>query len=136
MSRRRAAPPPPIEEVARIAERLAVLLSAGVSPVSAWDYLLPPGPPTARWTRREKTRADAERAQHSILAAAGRAARNGDDVADAIADAAAGLPDQLGDAWRASPPRGTSPPGPVRPCPDACATWPPRSGSSANCTAT
>ncbi|MEC5183030.1 tight adherence protein B [Cryobacterium sp. MP_3.1] len=121
MSRRGAAPPPPIEEVARIAERLAVLLSAGVSPVSAWDYLLPPGPagraepfdpsvvdragppapPAARGTRRVKARADAERAQHSILAAAGRAARNGDDVADAIADAAAGLPDQLGDAWRA-----------------------------------
>ncbi|TFC41070.1 hypothetical protein E3O57_17540, partial [Cryobacterium sp. TMN-39-2] len=98
MSRRRAAPPPPIEEVARIAERLAVLLSAGVSPVSAWDYLLPPGPigrsaaadpsaaghadpydpsvagraeppgpPAARGTRRVKARADAERAQHSIL---------------------------------------------------------------------
>ncbi|WEO78022.1 hypothetical protein BJQ94_02990 [Cryobacterium sp. SO2] len=50
---RRPPPTPAIEEVARVAERLAVLLSAGVSPVSAWDYLIPPGPsglvpPTAR----------------------------------------------------------------------------------------
>ena len=39
---RRAEAPTPIDEVARIAERLAVLLAAGVSPVSAWDYLVPP----------------------------------------------------------------------------------------------
>ncbi|MGY4859472.1 type II secretion system F family protein [Cryobacterium sp. AP23] len=164
---------PPIEEVARVAERLAVLLAAGVSPVSAWDYLLPTGPPEpsspaleptqpplsrrARTqaeaeraqqqpesqppsrrarslaeaesanapraplshraraqaepepalvprpplSRRARTLADAERAQRSILTAASRAARNGGNVADAIADASAGLPDQLGDAWRA-----------------------------------
>ena len=178
---------PPIEEVARVAERLAVLLAAGVSPVSVWEYLLPAGPgdpaavpeqpasspvtdlwqtrtePAARSrpygaepvepaplsrraraeavtgraqrthraeTRRAETRraesrraennraesedaarpslsrraraqAEADRAQHRILAAAGRAARSGDNVADAIADATAGLPDQLADAWRA-----------------------------------
>jgi tight adherence protein B len=133
---------PPIEDVARVAERLAVLLAAGVSPVSAWDYLLPgdptgaaelaavehpltrrsralaePEPPPR--TRRERARADAERppsplrtrrgrsraeaehAQRSILIAASRAARAGDDVADAIAQATTGLPTQLGDAWRA-----------------------------------
>ena len=103
----RPAPVPPIEEVARVAERLSVLLAAGVSPVSAWDYLLPVEPVEqmlltrrAR-TRRARTQADAERAQRQILLAAGRAARTGDSVADAIADAAAGLPDQLADAWRA-----------------------------------
>ncbi|TFD83883.1 hypothetical protein E3T61_20235, partial [Cryobacterium lactosi] len=98
----------PIEEVARVAERLAVLLAAGVSPVSVWDYLLPAGPsaaperasPTAdawpprtepaagaepshratpveaarsRLSRRARAQAETERAQHSILAAAGRA---------------------------------------------------------------
>ena len=134
---------PPIEEVARVAERLAVLLAAGVSPVSVWDYLLPAGPadplpmaapeqsrsmPTAKlWrpraepaarakpthraepvdaalpplSRRARAHAETEQARHSILAAAGRAARNGDNVADAIAEATAGLPDQLADAWRA-----------------------------------
>ncbi|WP_105033471.1 type II secretion system F family protein [Cryobacterium aureum] len=38
---RRAELVPPIEEVAAVTQRLAVLLSAGVSPVSAWGYLLP-----------------------------------------------------------------------------------------------
>ncbi|WP_104193257.1 type II secretion system F family protein [Cryobacterium sp. Y82] len=38
---RRADTVPPIEEVAAVTQRLAVLLSAGVSPVSAWGYLLP-----------------------------------------------------------------------------------------------
>ena len=42
---RRPEPTPAIDEVARIAERLAVLLTAGVSPVSAWDYLVPSAPP-------------------------------------------------------------------------------------------
>jgi tight adherence protein B len=147
---------PPIEEVARVAERLAVLLAAGVSPVSVWDYLLPavpperPGFPERRdrtdadaskpQTRRERARAESDRsraqteqsraqteqsraeteqslarpltrraraldeseaAERRILTAAGRAARAGDNVADAIADATTGLPDQLGEAWRA-----------------------------------
>ena len=102
---RRAAPPPPIEEVARVAERLAVLLAAGVSPVSAWEYLLPPGAADARprspLSRRRRERQLGERAQRDILTAAGRAARNGDSVADAIAAEAGQLPDQLGSAWRA-----------------------------------
>lgn len=38
---RRADAVPPVEEVAAVTQRLAVLLSAGVSPVSAWGYLLP-----------------------------------------------------------------------------------------------
>jgi tight adherence protein B len=103
----RPQPIPPIEEVARVAERLAVLLAAGVSPVSAWDYLLPsipPAPPEAEaapLTRRGRALADAEQAQRSILTAAGRAARAGNNVADAINEATAGLPGQLADAWRA-----------------------------------
>ncbi|TFB54993.1 hypothetical protein E3O23_02955, partial [Cryobacterium tagatosivorans] len=35
---------PPIDEVAAVTQRLAVLLTAGVSPVSAWTYLLPDEP--------------------------------------------------------------------------------------------
>ncbi|MCU1444199.1 MAG: hypothetical protein JWQ59_2349, partial [Cryobacterium sp.] len=38
----RAPEQPALEEVAAVTQRLAVLLSAGVSPVSAWGYLLPP----------------------------------------------------------------------------------------------
>lgn len=163
---------PPIEEVARVAERLAVLLAAGVSPVSAWDYLLPAEPaepvvppipadaglthpslptrrdrrragqderthggeatrrrepsdeveptrrtelseadepthrtahvrPAAPLTRRGRRQVEAELAQRRILTAASRAARAGDNVADAIAEATTDLPVQLGDAWRA-----------------------------------
>ena len=40
--KRRRSQTPDIEEVARLAERLAVMMSAGVSPVSAWDYLVSP----------------------------------------------------------------------------------------------
>ena len=42
--RRRTNGDPPIEEVAAVTQRLAVLLSAGVSPVSAWGYLVPSDP--------------------------------------------------------------------------------------------
>jgi tight adherence protein B len=120
----------PIEEVARVAERLAVLLTAGVSPVSVWDYLLPAVPPdrpepadaespaspsrrtgarrpgaeppsSPPLTRRGRAPAEREAAQRRILVAAGQAARAGDNVADAIADATTALPTQLGDAWRA-----------------------------------
>jgi tight adherence protein B len=62
---RRPAPTPAIDEVARIAERLAVLLSAGVSPVSAWDYLIAPAPPGAApaAVSTERPRAPADRAR-------------------------------------------------------------------------
>jgi tight adherence protein B len=123
----RAPQSPPIEEVARVAERLAVLLAAGVSPTSVWDYLLPApvpdqdGPTDAGGTergahrgrhrdsttepppltRRGRALAESEAAERRILTAASRAARTGETVADAIADATTGLPAQLGDAWRA-----------------------------------
>ncbi|WP_369826053.1 hypothetical protein, partial [Cryobacterium sp. N22] len=88
MSRRRAAPPP-IEEVARIAERLAVLLSAGVSPVSAWDYLMPPAAEAEPHRRRAPGRAGlpSDPGNRELLRAAARAAHAGDSVADAIAAA-------------------------------------------------
>ncbi|TFB73328.1 hypothetical protein E3O06_08880 [Cryobacterium glaciale] len=85
---------PPIEEVAAVTQRLAVLLSAGVSPVSAWGYLLPARnapsgsgaePITAgrRYSRPPASRADS--ATTGILRAAARAATRGESVADAIA---------------------------------------------------
>jgi tight adherence protein B len=92
---RRAEAVPPIEQVAAITQRLAVLLSAGVSPVSAWGYLLPArvagavaatgaGPIVAgRRIGPPPGRADSDTT--GILRAAARAAVRGDSVADAIA---------------------------------------------------
>ncbi|TFB87937.1 hypothetical protein E3O11_02310 [Cryobacterium levicorallinum] len=94
---------PPIEEVAAVTQRLAVLLSAGVSPVSAWGYLLPTsdGLPaaTSRTVRRAGSPAagGAEIATTGILRAAARAAARGDSVADAIAGQACG---ETESAWR------------------------------------
>lgn len=81
---------PPIEEVAAVTQRLAVLLSAGVSPVSAWGYLVPEPPP-----------ADArpEPAAARIVRAAALAGGRGDSIADAVAAEALALGGQAGDAW-------------------------------------
>ncbi|MDJ0338166.1 type II secretion system F family protein [Cryobacterium sp. PH31-O1] len=84
---------PQLEEVAAVTQRLAVLLSAGVSPVSAWGYLLPARdatagsgtePITAGW-RGSPPPSRAVSATTGILRAAARAATRGDSVADAIA---------------------------------------------------
>jgi len=84
--RRRAEPS--IEEVAAVAQRLAVLLSAGVSPVSAWEYLVPV-PSDAR----------PEPASDRVVRAAAQAGSRGDSIADAVAVEARALGGQAGDAW-------------------------------------
>ncbi|MBG6213284.1 MAG: type II secretion system F family protein [Cryobacterium sp.] len=83
---------PPIEEVAAVTQQLAVLLSAGVSPVTAWGYLVPVVAPTAVGRRIGSAPAGAagaagaaDTATTGILRAAARAAARGDSVADAIA---------------------------------------------------
>jgi tight adherence protein B len=51
--RRSGRPPPRLDAVAAVVQRLAVLLSAGVTPVSAWAYLDESAPPlAARVARR------------------------------------------------------------------------------------
>nr|WP_241976329.1 pilus assembly protein [Cryobacterium algoricola] len=110
-----------IEDAARIVQRLAVLLSAGVSPVTAWGYLDEgPGPEVAhagldaahadlagaagpRWTRPRGNRAGAGSPAVGIrvVRAAGLAARRGDSVAEAVAGEARALGGQPGDAWLA-----------------------------------
>ena len=99
--KRRRSRTPEIEEVARLAERLAVLMSAGVSPVSAWDYLLPPAADDHPGPTRRRIAQSADPGNEAILLAASRAAHAGERVADAIAAEAAHLPAQLGEAWRA-----------------------------------
>lgn len=91
--RRRRPVAPPIEEVAAIAQRLAVLLSAGVSPVSAWGYLLPPGEaaPTE----------SADTATGRVIKAAASAGATGASVADALAAEANALPVAERQAWLA-----------------------------------
>ncbi len=85
-------------------QRLAVLLSAGVSPVSAWAYLLPPAeapPPERRRSARVTTQRRAEEASPLVIRAAARAGRRGENVADAIASQGRDIGGQVGDAWLA-----------------------------------
>ena len=112
--RRRTNGDPPIEEVAAITQRLAVLLSAGVSPVSAWGYLVPsdlsgssvppnllsaqppggggarPGPRPGALSGKSTTR---------IIRAAALGGSRGENIADAVATEARALGGQVGDAW-------------------------------------
>lgn len=72
-----------IDEVARVTQRLAVLLSAGVSPTSAWQHLVQVEPsPTAH-----------------IIEAAIIAGKKGNGIADAVAAEAGAVGGQVGDAW-------------------------------------
>ena len=103
----------PLTAVAAIAQRLAVLLAAGVSPPSAWGYLLPdlaapdlaapdlgapdsgaPDPPAAAPTDTD-TDTDTDR----MLRAAAAAGERGESVADALGTAARACGGQVGDAW-------------------------------------
>lgn len=70
--------PPPLAGVAAVTQRLAVLLAAGVTPVSAWGYL--EGVPVVR--RVVDSRADASH------------------IAEAIVAASAGLPPLEAQGWR------------------------------------
>lgn len=97
--RRRGDAAPPIDEVAAIAQRLAVLLSAGVSPVSAWMYLLPVRPASEPEPAPESEPADVAAGQ--VVRAAADAGAAGDNIADAVASAAQELPVAERQAWLA-----------------------------------
>jgi len=102
---------PPIESVAAVAQRLAVLLSAGVSPHSAWGYLEsePPASALPATTRPGPTRVGPSVAASTaiaastarIVAAADTAGSRGESVSAAIAFEARQLGGQIGDAWLA-----------------------------------
>ncbi|MET0713913.1 MAG: hypothetical protein ABWY57_03290 [Mycetocola sp.] len=105
---------PPVERVAAVTERLAVLLAAGVPPSAAWGYLasgqLPGENPAESGDRTRRTRRDGPRPPPprrapgrmpaktvrargdvgGVLDAAATAAQNGTDVAAAIAEAVRG----------------------------------------------
>jgi tight adherence protein B len=110
--------PLPMEDVAALVQRLAVLLSAGVSPLTAWGYLLPApdGPPTdgsspdsaahppglrglITSTVLRRSTVAGEDSVTRIVRAAELAGARGDSIADAIAQAAAPLGGQSRDAW-------------------------------------
>ena len=119
-SLRRARPAQlPIERVAALTQRLAVLLGAGVSPLTVWTYLTPAvasglsasaASAAAIGGGRAHRRADAGTAANAgspgaptdeaILHAAARAGPRGDSVADAIASAAAESDAQAAASWR------------------------------------
>ncbi|TFD83960.1 hypothetical protein E3T48_00035, partial [Cryobacterium fucosi] len=111
---RRRRPPrreasPGIDDVARVTQRLAVLLSAGVSPASAWQHLVevePPGsvptrpataPPRLGRSLRGATGEPPPTARIVRMAAA--AGKKGDSIADAVAAEAGAAGGQVGDAW-------------------------------------
>jgi tight adherence protein B len=76
---------PPIERVAAVTERLAVLLAAGVPPPAAWGYLASGSAPQRRGLEDPA-------GTSAVLAAAAAAAQDGTDVAVAIATSARGVP--------------------------------------------
>jgi len=98
-----------------VTQRLAVLLAAGVSPVSAWGYLLPnshlpqPDPPVAVSSERsvdrshersvDRSRGQPEASATAVIRAAALAGPRGESVADAIARAAGSLGGHTRDAW-------------------------------------
>ncbi|MET0862229.1 MAG: hypothetical protein ABW091_14515, partial [Microbacterium sp.] len=88
---------PPIERVAAVTERLAVLLAAGVSPSAAWGYLA--AVPVVRTRSRRQQPSVVDR----VVAEAAAAAADGTDVAAAIAAAAHGAERRSGRRARASP---------------------------------
>ncbi|TFC09214.1 MULTISPECIES: pilus assembly protein [Cryobacterium] len=98
-----------IEDAARIVQRLAVLLSAGVSPVNAWGYLdEDAGPDASRAAQRGADRrrprvnragGDSPAVGIRVVRAAGLAASRGDSVAEAIAGEARAVGGQSGEAW-------------------------------------
>lgn len=73
--------PPEIDAVAAVTERLAVLLAAGVPPVSAWGYL-------------------GETASTGVVRQVADAAARGDAVPSALEAAASSSPPDVADAWR------------------------------------
>jgi tight adherence protein B len=75
----------PLERVASVAERLAVLLAAGVPPTTAWGYLGEATPGS-----------DAD----GVVAAAAAAALAGDSISSAVARESGSLNDLAADAWR------------------------------------
>ncbi|TAM69248.1 MAG: hypothetical protein EPN48_07605 [Microbacteriaceae bacterium] len=86
---------PPIEDVGDVTARLAVLVAAGVAPAAAWRYL---APDTATDAQTEAVRAPAVPGAH-IIAAAARAAEEGDSVSAALARSAAGEEPAVRTAW-------------------------------------
>lgn len=97
----RSSTPLPIESVAALVQRLAVLLSAGVSPLSAWGYLLPAAVTTVvgKHTLLGGKPEAVEDPVTRIVRAAELAGARGDSVADAVAQAAASLGGKDRDAW-------------------------------------
>lgn len=98
--RRRANSTLPLEDVAAVAERLAVLLAAGVSPAAAWAYLLPE---ESQSYGEDVANADTEAATNTqrMLAAAAASGRCGDSIAGGLRAAArlAAPGDQTVQAW-------------------------------------
>lgn len=80
-------------------QRLAVLLAAGVSPVSAWGYLLPESDDPNPSISSAASPASPEPASTPVIRAAALAGSRGESIADAIAQAAQALGGGNREAW-------------------------------------
>lgn len=100
MRRRRREASPGIDDVARVTQRLAVLLSAGVTPASAWQHLVEVEPPGSPRPGRPPRGSGAEPLPTArIIRAAATAGKTGDSIADAVAAEAGAVGGQIGEAW-------------------------------------
>lgn len=100
MRQRRREASPGIDDVARVAQRLAVLLSAGVTPTSAWQHLVEVEPPGSPRPGRPPRGSGAEPLPTArIIRAAATAGQTGDSIADAVAAEAGAAGGQVGEAW-------------------------------------
>lgn len=94
----------PIETVAAVAQRLAVLLSAGVPPHSAWGYLGAPDGRPAGELPKPRSAGDAPtnvEGTARIIAAAAEAGSKGESISLAIALDARLVGGQIAQAWLA-----------------------------------
>jgi tight adherence protein B len=91
--KRRADASPPIERVADVTERLAVLLAAGVAPAAAWRYL------TDSLGSGRRDEEPASSATADVIADVVAAAEDGDSISGAVVRAAEGAPVGIRQAW-------------------------------------
>lgn len=91
----------PIDFVAAVAQRLAVLLSAGVSPHSAWGYLRPSSSLSSSSSRLRSSSPSTAETSERIIAVAADAGERGDSIPTEIAREARREGGEVEDAWLA-----------------------------------
>ncbi len=89
----------PLDDVAAVAQRLAVLIAAGVAPASAWRHVAAPAGEDRDATDRHAPDRGAQDRDDPVLSAAAAAVEAGESEGDAIRLAARKLPEDAAAAW-------------------------------------